>query len=97
VRAETTIAAPLPLTARTLLGWRHGFGDVVPDTVMAFESGGQSFPIAGVRVDRDALVAEFGLSYAVSSMVTAGISYSGQYGRRASDSAFKGRLDVTFW
>jgi fibronectin-binding autotransporter adhesin len=97
LRAETTLAGPLPLTARALLGWRHAFGDVVPDTVMAFESGGQPFPIAGVRVDRDAIVAEAGLDYVVSSVITLGVSYSGQYGRRATDNAFKGHLDVSFW
>jgi outer membrane autotransporter protein len=97
LRSEATLAGPLPLTVRTLLGWRHAFGDVVPDTVMGFESGGQPFPIAGLRVDRDALLAEFGLSYAISPMVAASVSYSGQYGRRASDSAFKGRIDISFW
>jgi uncharacterized protein with beta-barrel porin domain len=64
---------------------------------MSFESGGQPFPIAGVRVDRDAIVAEAELDYAVSSVITLGVSYSGQYGRRATDNAFKGHLDVSFW
>jgi hypothetical protein len=34
--------------------------------------------------------------YAVSSMVTVGVSYSSQTGRRASDNAFKGHVDVSF-
>ncbi|MFI5015570.1 MAG: autotransporter domain-containing protein [Hyphomicrobiales bacterium] len=96
VRAETTLAGPLPITARALVGWRHGFGDVVPTALMAFKGGAQAFGIAGVPIDRDAFVVEAGLDYAVSSMVTAGVSYSGQYGKRATDSAFKGHLDVDF-
>jgi uncharacterized protein with beta-barrel porin domain len=36
------------------------------------------------------------LSYAVTNAVTVGVSYSGQYARRASDSAFKGNLEVSF-
>jgi outer membrane autotransporter protein len=68
LRAEASLATPLPLTARALLGWRHAFGDVVPDTVMNFESGGVPFLIAGVRVDRNAFVAEAGLEHALSRM-----------------------------
>ncbi|MFI4994651.1 MAG: autotransporter domain-containing protein [Hyphomicrobiales bacterium] len=97
VRAETTLAGPWPITARALLGWRHAYGDVAPKALMAFQGGAQAFSIGGVPVDRDALVAEAGLDYAVSSMVTVGVSYSGQYGRRAIDNAFKGHLDVRFW
>jgi fibronectin-binding autotransporter adhesin len=97
VRAETSFAGPLPLTARALLGWRHAYGDVVPTALMAFQGGAQAFGVSGVPVERDALVAETGLDYTVSSMVTVGVSYSGQYGKRATDSAFKGHLDVSFW
>jgi uncharacterized protein with beta-barrel porin domain len=64
---------------------------------MAFQGGAQAFGVSGVPVDRDALVAEAGLDYTVSSMVRVGVSYSGQYGKRATDSAFKGHLDVSFW
>jgi fibronectin-binding autotransporter adhesin len=97
VRAETTLAGPWPITARALLGWRHAYGDLVPKALMAFQGGAQAFSIGGVPVDRDALVAEAGLDYAVSSMVTVGVSYSGQFGQRAIDNAFKGLLDVSFW
>ncbi|MFI5011657.1 MAG: autotransporter domain-containing protein [Hyphomicrobiales bacterium] len=96
LRAETSFAGALPVTLRALLGWRHGFGDVVPAALMAFQGGAQAFSIGGVPIDRNALVAEAGLDYAVSSMVTLGVSYSGQYGKRATDNAFKGHLDVSF-
>jgi len=33
----------------------------------------------------------------VTDAVTVGLSYSGQYGRRATDTAFKGHVEVSFW
>jgi fibronectin-binding autotransporter adhesin len=96
LRAETTLSGPLPLTVRALVGWRHAYGDVVPTALMAFQGGAQSFGVSGVPIDRDAFLAEAGLDYAVTSAVTAGISYSGQFGQRATDNAFKGHLDVAF-
>jgi len=44
----------------------------------------------------EGLVAQAGLDYAVSSLVSLGISYSGQFGQRATDNAFKGNLDISF-
>jgi outer membrane autotransporter protein len=52
--------------------------------------------VAGVPVDRDAFVSETTLDYAVSSMVTVGASYSSQFGKKSSDTAFKGHVDVSF-
>jgi outer membrane autotransporter protein len=97
LRAETALSGTLPLTAHGLVGWRHAYGDVVPKALMAFQGGAQAFPVWGVPVARDAFVAEAGLDYQVSDAVKAGLSYSGQYGRRSSDSAFKGHLNVSFW
>ena len=51
---------------------------------------------AWTRTQGNALVSETNPDYAVSSMVTVGVSYSGQTGRRASDNAFKGHVDVSF-
>jgi len=96
LRAETMLAGPLPLTARALLGWRHAYGDVVPAALLAFQGGSQAFKVAGVPIDRDAVLAEAGVDYAVTSAVTLGLSYSGQFGQRAADNAFKGNLDISF-
>jgi fibronectin-binding autotransporter adhesin len=97
LRAEAALAGPLPLTARVVAGWRHAYGDVVPTALLAFQGGAQAFQVSGVPIDRDAFVTEAGLDYRLTDAITAGISYSGQYGRRATDSAFKGHLDVSFW
>ena len=51
--------------------------------------------VAGVQINRDAFVSETSLNYAVTNSVTVGVSYSGQYGRRGSDSAFKGHFDIS--
>jgi fibronectin-binding autotransporter adhesin len=96
LRGETTFLGPWPLTARGLIGWRHAYGDVVPAALLAFQGGTQAFSIAGVPIDRDALIAEAGLDYTVTSAMTLGVSYSGQYGQRATDNAVKGRFNVSF-
>ena len=82
---------------RTLIGWRYAFGDVKPSVRQSFAGSFDNFTVAGVPIDRNALVTETNLDYAVSSMVTAGLSYSSQIGRRAQDNAFKGHVDVSFW
>jgi uncharacterized protein with beta-barrel porin domain len=74
--------------------WRHAYGDVIPKVSQTFAGCFSSFTVAGVPIDRDAFVSETSLDYAVSQRVTVGLSYSGQYGRRATDSAFKGHVDV---
>jgi fibronectin-binding autotransporter adhesin len=95
VRGELAFAT-MPLTLKTMLGWRHAFGDVVPSTLLAFQGGAQGFSVAGVPIDRDAFVAEVGIDYAVTSSVRVGISSSTQIGNRASDYAFKGHIEVSF-
>jgi fibronectin-binding autotransporter adhesin len=95
VRGELAFAS-MPLTLKSMFGWRHAFGDVVPSTLLAFQGGAQGFSVAGVPIDRDAFVAEVGIDYAVTSSVRVGISSSTQIGNRASDYAFRGHIEVSF-
>ena len=86
----------MPLTLKTMLGWRQAYGDVVPSLLLALQGGAQAFGTSGVPIDRDAFVVEAGIDYALTSMFTIGASYSGQFGQRATDNAFKGNVNLRF-
>ncbi|SEK11803.1 autotransporter domain-containing protein [Achromobacter sp. NFACC18-2] len=61
------------------LGWRHAFGDVAPQSTLAFD-GGQAFTVSGTPIARNAALAELGAEVAMSANATLGLFYSGQYG-----------------
>lgn len=80
VRAQTafTLAGAEGVLQGTL-GWRHAFGDLAPQTSMAFD-GGQAFTVSGAPIARNAALAELGAEVAVSRNASLGLNYSGQYG-----------------
>jgi outer membrane autotransporter protein len=96
VRAEVRVSEELPLTIRGLLGWRHAYGDVAPDALLAFQDGASPFSITGTPVDRDALVTEAGLEWQVTRDISLGASYTGQIGDRAQDHAAKGHFTLRY-
>ncbi|MGA2795450.1 MAG: autotransporter domain-containing protein, partial [Roseiarcus sp.] len=97
VRSEATLFANTPLLARTMLGWRHVFGDVTPSSTLAFESAPSlPFTITGAPIARDALVVEAGFDWRLSSNATVGVFYSGELGARDEDNAIKGKLEIAF-
>jgi outer membrane autotransporter protein len=96
LRAATTIGGSLPLTLRGFVGWRSAFGDLTPAALLAFQGGAEAFSVTGAPIDRNAVVVEAGVNYAVANAVTLGISYSGQFGQRATDNAFQAHLNVSF-
>lgn len=73
------------------VGWRHAFGDVNPQTTMAFD-GSQSFTVAGAPIARDAALLEVGVDMAVTKHTTVGIAYTGQFGSGNQQNA--GSIDV---
>lgn len=80
VRGQATVAVGrLDLDVTGTLGWRHAFGDVTPQTRLAFQ-GSQAFTVAGTPVARDAALVELGASARVSERMTIGLGYSGQFG-----------------
>lgn len=83
------------VTAQGLLGWRHGFGDITPETMFTL-AGSADFDIAGVPVARDALLMEAGLAARLSESVMLGASYSGQTGDGVEDHGVRGNLTVTW-
>ena len=83
------------VTARGMLGWRHAFGDVTPNTVMRF-AGGDAFFIGGVPIARNAAVVEAGLDLALSSNAVLGVAYGGQFGSGATDQTFRANFNMKF-
>jgi fibronectin-binding autotransporter adhesin len=63
---------------------------------MAFAGGTSPFSVAGVPVDRNALVAEAGLDWQASQDLSLGVAYRGQIGTRAQDHALTGNLTWRF-
>lgn len=85
----------MKLSARSMLGWRHAFGDTTPLSTFAF-AGGFPFTVAGVPIARDALLLDAGLDVAIAKNTTLGISYGGQFGNHAADQSIKGNLAIRF-
>jgi outer membrane autotransporter protein len=83
-------------TVRGMLGWRHAFGDVVPEAALAFTSGGPEFSLAGSPIARDALVAEAGLDLTITPDILLGVSWTGQFGDDAHDNAVKANFTLRF-
>ena len=96
LKGEVALSETWPIVARGLIGYRHAFGDVNPKALLAFASGSTPFTVTGAPIDRDALATELGLDWRATQSVTLGLSYAGQYGARASDSAIRGRMEVKF-
>jgi autotransporter-associated beta strand protein len=98
VRAEAQLDAEAaqPVFVHALAGYRRTFGDVVPDAVLAFRGTGARFVSVGLPIDRDALVAEAGLSMLLTPAASLGVSYTGQIGARAQDHAAKGIFTYRF-
>lgn len=81
----------LDLDVSGALGWRHAFGDVSPETTLAFQ-GSQPFTVAGAPIARDAALVEVGVGTRVGASLAVGIGYSGQFG--GGNRANAGNLNV---
>lgn len=92
LRAEMQLFADLPLTLKGMIGWQHAYGDVRPERLMAFAGGTSAFAVAGLPIDRNALVAEAKLDWQASADLNLGIAYRGQIGSRAQNHAITGNL-----
>jgi outer membrane autotransporter protein len=97
-RAATTIklANEASVTPRISLAWQHAFSDVDPSASLVFVSGGLPFAVAGVPIAQDTAVVGAGVDYNFNQTLSAGLSYSGQFGDGLQDNAVKGNLDVKF-
>jgi len=95
VRAEAQIGT-MPLFARAMLGWRHGFGELTPQARTAFVTGTTPSMVFAAPIDREALVAEAGLDWRISQATALGLTYSAAIGERSRDHALKGRVEMRF-
>jgi len=95
VRAEAQIGT-MPLFARAMLGWRHGFGELTPQARTAFATGTTPSVVFAAPIDREALVAEAGLDWRLSQATALGLTYSAAIGERSRDHALKGRVEMRF-
>jgi outer membrane autotransporter protein len=84
------------VTARSLLGWRHAYGDTTPAVTMNYTSGSSEFTMGGVPIARDAAVVEAGFDFTLSPTATLGISYNGQFANHLVDQSFKANLSMKF-
>lgn len=83
------------LTARGMLGWTHAFGDVTPQTNLAFATG-QAFSVEGLPIAEDTGIVEAGFDVGIGKKTTVGLSYVGQFSSRVNDNAVKADLTVKF-
>ena len=95
LRAEAQIGT-MPLFARAMLGWRHGFGELTPQARTAFALGTSPAVVFAAPIDRNALTAEAGLDWRISQATALGLTYSAAIGERSRDHALKGRIDMRF-
>ncbi|WID95436.1 autotransporter domain-containing protein [Bosea vestrisii] len=95
LRAEAQLGSA-PLFARAMLGWRHGFGELTPTASTAFALGTTPARVFAAQIDREALVAEAGLDWRLSSATALGLTYSAAIGERSRDHALKGRVEMRF-
>ncbi|AZO78549.1 hypothetical protein BLM15_13670 [Bosea sp. Tri-49] len=95
LRAEAQLGT-MPLFARAMLGWRHGFGELTPQAKTAFALGTTPARVFAAQIDREAVVAEAGLDWRISSATALGLTYSAAVGDRSRDHALKGRVEMKF-
>jgi outer membrane autotransporter protein len=96
LRASTELTfGAVNVNARGAIGWRHAFGDLRPETSLAF-AGGSSFAIEGVPIAKNAALLEAGLDMTVTENATLGIAYQGQIASDAQEHGFNAKLGVRF-
>ncbi|WP_252349178.1 autotransporter domain-containing protein [Ochrobactrum sp. BTU1] len=83
-------------TARSDLGWRHGFGDVIPSSPASFAVGSDMFTAVGNSIGKDTALLEAGLDFAVSQNATLGVAYHGQFGSRLTQNGVNANFSVKF-
>ena len=77
------------------VGWRHVFGDVKPESVLAFDAG-QPFTVAGAPIGRDAALVELGAEVAIARAASVRLGYAGQYAGDSRDHSINANVRWQF-
>ncbi|MAM12939.1 MAG: hypothetical protein CML23_21315 [Rhizobiaceae bacterium] len=77
------------------LGWRHGYGDLDSDTMVAF-SGGDPFGVTGTPHAVDHAVFSVGWQTALQHNVSVGITYTGEFGDSARSQNLTALFNIKF-
>ncbi|MGX1307085.1 outer membrane autotransporter protein [Amorphus suaedae] len=97
VRASADfVLGTLLARADGMVGWRHAFGDVTPETSYTFAAGGAPFTVEGVPIGENAFLLDLGLSAWAHNGVSVGVAYSGEFASDASDQSVSGNVSWTF-
>lgn len=76
--------------------WRRAFGDIVPEVVQRFASGGSSFTIAGAPIAEDVAVLQAGGDIDLTAATLLSFGYEGQLGSDATGHTVNGTLRWAF-
>lgn len=85
------------LRLSSAIGWRHAFGDIEPETALAFAGGpGLPFGAAGAPLDRNALVVEAGIGFDSGHGGRLGFNYAGQFAAGTQAQTLKADFSWSF-
>jgi len=96
LRGEHAVTfGPMNGRLKAMIGWRHAFGDTIPESTHAF-SVGSGFTIAGAPIAKNTAAIEAGVELIATSDATFGLSYQGQIASSAQDHGFKANFAARF-
>lgn len=85
-----------PISLNATLGWRHAYGDLMPQVLLSPLNEKLIDRAAGAPIDRDILTTEIGLDWQPSTAINLSVLYQGQIGDDAQDHAVKGSFTWNF-
>lgn len=84
------------LTSHATIGWQHAFGDITPETSVAFAGGSSPFTVAGAPIAENTLPLQAGITFALSDTAQIDASYLGQFAEDAMQNAFTLQFSMKF-
>jgi len=94
--ASTMMWGAMQVMPNISVAWLHAFDDVTPGAALAFATTGLGFAVDGVPLAEDSALLDAGLDFAMSDRLSAGVSYTGQFGDTVTDNGIRGRFTWLF-